>query len=163
MFFTVNLVFLDHLKDLTEVLDTPIDRNWMHDKQILPISLESFEINSSLLQAHKTLKDYIKQFWVHNKKLQVNMSHHNTKSNFKGFISSFIADIIGFGTAILTILIALVVIYIVTGHSKLKILVTNIALQCIKTVEAAALNPNHIICESGLEKILLVINLAIVT
>ena len=59
MFFTVNLAFLDHLKDLTEVLDTPIDRNWMHDKQILPISLESFEINSSLLQAPKTLKDYI--------------------------------------------------------------------------------------------------------
>ena len=42
MFFTVNLAFLDHL---TEVIDTPIDRNWMHDKQILPISLESFHIN----------------------------------------------------------------------------------------------------------------------
>ena len=56
---------------------------------------------------------------------------------------------------------ALVVIYIVTGHSKLKTLVANIALQHIKTVEAAALNPNHIICESGLVKILLVINLAI--
>ena len=27
MFFTVNLAFLDHLEDLTEVLDTPIDRN----------------------------------------------------------------------------------------------------------------------------------------
>ena len=35
---------------------------------------------------------------------------------------------------------ALVVIYIVTGHSKLKTLVTNIALQHIKTVGAAALN-----------------------
>ena len=58
---------------------------------------------------------------------------------------------------------ALVVIYIVTGHSKLNILVANTALQCIQTVEAAALKPNHIICESGLEKILLIINLAIVT
>ena len=134
----------------------------MHDKQILPISLESFEINSSLLQAPKTLKDYIKQFQEHNKKLQVNVPHHNTKSNFKGFISSFIADIIGFGAALLTIIMALVVIYIVTGHSKLKTLVSNVALQCIKTVEAAALNPNHIICESGLEKILSIINLAIV-
>ena len=163
MFFTVNLAFLDHLEDLTEVLDTPIDRNWMHDKQILPISLESFEINSSLLQAPKTLKDCIKQFQEHSKKLQVNVPHHNTKSNFKGFISSFVADIIGFGAALLTIITALVVIYIVTGHSKLKTLVANIALQHIKPIEAAALNPNHIICESGLEKILLVINLAIVT
>ena len=73
MFFIVNLAFLDHLEDLTEVLDTPIDRNWMHDKQILPISLESFEINSSLLKAPKTLKDYVKQFQEHNKKLQVNV------------------------------------------------------------------------------------------
>ena len=163
MFFSVNLAFLDHLEDLTEVLDTPIDRNWMYDKQILHISLESFEINSSLLQAPKTLKDYIKQFQEHNRKLQVNVPHHNTKSNFKGFISSFIVDIIGFGRALLTIIMALVVIYIVTGHSKLKTLVTSIALQCIKTVEAAAINPNHIICESGLEKILLTINLAILT
>ena len=129
MFVTVNLAFLDHLEDLTEVLDTPIDRNWIHDKQILPISLESFEINSSLLQAPKTLKDYIKQFQEHNNKLQVNMPHHKSKSNFKGFISSFIADIIGFAAALLTIITALVVIYIVTRHSKLKMLVTNIALQ----------------------------------
>ena len=163
MFSTVNLAFLDHLEDLNEVLDTPIDRNWMHEKQILPISLESFEINSRTITGPKTLKDYIKQLQEHNKKLQVNMPHHNTKSNFKGFVSSFIADNIGFAAALLTILMALVVIYVVTGHSKLKTLVANIALQCTKTVEAAALNPNHIICCSGLEKILLVINLVIVT
>ena len=95
--------------------------------------------------------------------MQVNIPHHDTKSNFKGFISSFIADIIGFATALLTIITALVVSYIVTGHSKLNTLVTNIALQYIKTVEAAVLNPNHVICESGLEKILLIINLAVVT
>ena len=91
------------------------------------------------------------------------MPHINTKSNFKGFISSFIADIIGFGTVLLTIITTLVVIYIVTGHSKLKTLVANIALQHIKTEEAAALNSNHINCGSGLVKILLIINLAILT
>ena len=79
-----------------------------------------------------------------------------------GFISSFIADIIGFAAALLTIITALVVIYIVTRHSKLKTLVANIALQRI-TVDATALNPDHIICESGLEKRLLIINLAVVT
>ena len=72
-------------------------------------------------------------------------------------------DIIGFGAALLTIITTLVVIYIVTGHSKLKTLVTNIALQCIKTLDAAALNPNHIICNNGLEKIHLVINVAVLT
>ena len=134
MFFTVNLAFLDHLEDLTEVLDTPINRNWMHDKQTLPISLESFQINSSLLWTPKTPKDYIKQFQEHNKKLHLQKQNDNTKSKFKSFISSFIADIIGLSTAFLTVIITLVIIYIVMGHSKLKMLVTNMALQSIKTV-----------------------------
>ena len=134
MFSIVSLAFLEHLEDLPEILDTPIDRNWMHDKQILPISLESFENTSSLLQAPKSLKDYITNLQEHKKKLHVNVSPHTTKSNFKGFTSSFIGYIIGFATALLPIITALVVIYIVTGHSKLKTLVANIALQHIRTV-----------------------------
>ena len=59
--------------------------------------------------------------------------------------------------------VSLVIIYIVTRHSKLKTLVTNIALQCIKTIEATALNPNYVICENGLVRILMIINLGIVT
>ena len=95
--------------------------------------------------------------------MQLDIQHDNTKSKFKGFISSFIPDIIGFSAALLTIIITLVVIYIVTGHSKLKTLVTNIALQHIKTVQAAALNPNYVICENGLVRILMIINVGIVT
>ena len=57
----------------------------------------------------------------------------------------------------------LVIIYIVTGHSKLKMLVTNMALQCIKTVQGAVLNSNYAICENGLVRILMIINLVIVT
>ena len=49
------------------------------------------------------------------------------------------------------------------GHSKLKMLVANMALQCIKTVEVAALNPQHVICKNGLVRILKIINLAILT
>ena len=57
----------------------------------------------------------------------------------------------------------LVIIYIVTGHSKLKMLVANIALQCIKTIEAVPLNPNYVICKNGLVGILMIITLGIVT
>ena len=89
--------------------------------------------------------------------MQVDVQHQNNKPKSKGFISKSMVDIIGFAAALLTIIITLVVIYIVTGHSKLKTVVANIALQCIKTVEAAALNPNHIICENGLVKILMII------
>ena len=127
MFFTVNLAFLDHLEDLTEVIDTPVDKNWMHEKHLLPISIESFQINPSLLQAPRTLKDYIKQYQEHNKKLHSQKQSDNTSLKFKTFISSFIADIIGFSAALLTVLITLVIVY-----SKLKTLVANMALQCIK-------------------------------
>ena len=79
MYFIVNLAFLEHLEELIEVIDIPIGRNWMHEKQPLPISLHSFEINSSLLQAPKTLKDYIKQFQEHSKKLHLHEKNDNTR------------------------------------------------------------------------------------
>ena len=63
----------------------------------------------------------------------------------------------------LTILITLVIVYIINGHSKLKMLVANMALQCIKAVEAAALNPHYTMCEIGLVRILMILNLSIVT
>ena len=104
MYFTVNLAFLDHLEDLTvTVIDTPIDRNWTcMKKQPLPVSPESFKINSSLLQTPKAHKDYIKQYQEHSKKLHLHKNNDNTNSKFKTFISSFIADIIGFSAALLT-------------------------------------------------------------
>ena len=49
MHFSVNLAFVDYLDQLNETIDTPIIRNWTNQRQILSISLESFEINSSLL------------------------------------------------------------------------------------------------------------------
>ena len=164
MFFTVKLAFLDHLEELTEtVIDTPIDRNWTHKKQPLPISLESFEINKSLLEAPKTPKDYIKQYQEQIKKQHLQEKNDNTNSKFKTFVSNFIADIIGFSAALLMVLITLVIVYIIMGHSKLKILAANMALQCINTVEAAAFNSHHTICKNGLVGILMIIILAIVT
>ena len=135
----------------------------MHEKQLLPISLESFEINSILLQAPKMLKDYIKQYQEQNKKMHLQKQSDNTNSIFKTFISSFIADIIGFSTALLTVIITLVIVFFVTGHSKFKMLVANMALQCMKAVEAAALNPQYAISEKGLVRILMILNLSKVT
>ena len=87
MYFTVNLAFPDHLEELTEtVIDTPIDRNWMHEKQSFTISLKSFDINSSLLQAPKTLRHYIKQYQEHSKKLYLHEKNDGTNSKFKTFI-----------------------------------------------------------------------------
>ena len=58
MYFTANLAFVNYLDNLIDSLDTPIIQNWTTQEQILPISLQSFEFNSSLLQVPKMLKDF---------------------------------------------------------------------------------------------------------
>ena len=59
MYFTINLAFAHYLDQLDETIDVPIERNWIHEMYVLPISIESFNVSSSLLQAPKTLKEYI--------------------------------------------------------------------------------------------------------
>ena len=62
MYFTVNLAFTNYLEQLDETIDAPIERNWMHQMQVLPISIESFNMSPSLLQALKMLKEYVNQY-----------------------------------------------------------------------------------------------------
>ena len=57
MYFTVNLAFEIYLDQLEETIDVPIERNWMHQMYVLPISIEPFQMNQNLLQAPKHLKN----------------------------------------------------------------------------------------------------------
>ena len=91
MYFTVNLAFVDYLDQLNETISTPIVRNWTNQKQILPISLESIEINSSLLQAPKTLKEFVNQYKEKRKLMDIQEKDITTpNSKLRTFISSFI-------------------------------------------------------------------------
>ena len=62
MYFTVNMALGNYFDNLTDSLDIPILQDWTTHEQILPISLQSFEFDSSLLKVPKTLKDYVYQF-----------------------------------------------------------------------------------------------------
>ena len=55
MHFTINLAFVNYFNDMIEELGIPISQNWMTQEQILPLSLEKFEINPNLINAPKTL------------------------------------------------------------------------------------------------------------
>ena len=55
MHFTVNLAFVNYFEDIIEELGKQILLNWMTQEQILPISLETFEISPNLINAPKTL------------------------------------------------------------------------------------------------------------
>ena len=49
-------------------------------------------------------------------------------SNIKTFMNSFVADVLVFTAALVTVVITFIIIYMLTGQSKLKMLVANIAL-----------------------------------
>ena len=167
MYFTVNLAFVDYLHQLNETINTPIIRNWTNQKQILPISLESFEINSSLLQAPKTLREFVIQYKEKRKLMDFQEKEIKDKekqnSKLKTFISSFIADALVFTAALLTIIITFIIIYMISIQSKLKTLVANMALQSVKAIEAANIKHQEADCEFGIVKFLVLLNLVVVT
>ena len=53
MHFTINLTFVNYFDDMIEELGVPILQKWMTQEQILPLSLETFEINPNLINAPK--------------------------------------------------------------------------------------------------------------
>ena len=62
MYFTVNLAIIDYLEQLNETITTPINRNWMNAKQPIPISLDSFQVNSKLNHTPIMLMDFMEQY-----------------------------------------------------------------------------------------------------
>ena len=62
MHFTINLAFVNYFNDMIEELGIPISQNWTTQEQILSLSLETFEINPSLINVPKTLQDLAIQY-----------------------------------------------------------------------------------------------------
>ena len=67
-----------------------------------------------------------------------------------------------FIAAILMVFLVLVILYVITGQSRLKALITTMALQRIRTMEALDTKRQIQSCNSGLLKILMFLNLVIV-
>ena len=149
MHFTVNLAFMNYFNDVLEDLGKQISLNWTTQEQILPISLETFEINPNLINAPKTLRDLAIRFKnkrnTFDKEEECNLdTPEQNNSKFQSFLKSFMADVLIFAAALITLIIALIVMYVLYRQSKLKALVTNIAMQRIRAVEAA--DTNNMLC-----------------
>ena len=71
-------------------------------------------------------------------------------------------DILVFSGALLTVIMMLIIIYMLSGQSKLKTLVTNIALQHVKAIETANPDIQSKNCDSGLLKLMIVVILILV-
>ena len=55
MHFSINLAFVNYFDDMIGELGIPVSGNWTIQEHVLPLSLETFEINPNLLNAPKTL------------------------------------------------------------------------------------------------------------
>ena len=112
---------------------------------------EIFEIRPNLCKAPETLR-YLAVQYQNKKKIldKKEQEIEETKgiSKFKSFLNSFLVDILLFTAALVTMIIMLVIIYIMCGQSKLKVLVANIALQYIKGVESADVSDMFCMCKT---------------
>ena len=112
MYFTVNLAFVNYFGNLIKSLDVPILKNWTTQEQILPILLETYEINSSILNAPKMLRDFVHQY-QHKKQIFDRQEEYTDEerdklnSKFSSFLNSFIIDIFLFVAAFISVTIAL--------------------------------------------------------
>ena len=81
-------------------------------------------------------------------KKEQELDNPEKNSKFRSFLNSFLADILIFTAALITLIITLVIIYVMYGQSKLKALVMNIAMQRIRTVEAPEVSNmlSHVRC-----------------
>ena len=138
---------------------TPINRNWTSFKQPLPVSLESFQLNSKLLHAPVMLRDFRDQYQENR---MTATKWESPTSKFISFINSFLIGMLVFIAAILTVFILSVIIYIITGQFKLKALVATMALQRVRAVDVLYTNRQTQNCNSELLKILMILNPVIV-
>ena len=142
---------MNYFDDVMEKMGIPVSWNWTTQEQILPLSLETFEINPNLLNAPKTLRDLAIQYQnkrntLNKKEQELDNPEENLK--FRSFLNSLLADILIFKATLITLIITLAIIYVMYGQSKLKALVTNIAMQRIRTVEATDMSDMLCTCNT---------------
>ena len=105
------------------------------------------------------LKDFVEQY--HENRMTV-AKCKNPSSKFRKFINSFLIGTLMFIAVILTIFLVLVIIYILTGQSKLRALITTMTLQRVRAMDALHTDKPVQNCNSGLLKVLMTLNLVIV-
>ena len=122
MYFTVNTAFANYLANLTESLKFPILLNHTTHEQTLPISLQSFDFNSDLLKAPKSLKEFVYQFWLKKEIFDLQKGYNNGLDfiNKNSFFNNCTIDISLLVTAIILLVVTSLVMYLICKHTKLK-------------------------------------------
>ena len=138
MYFMVNTAFINYFDNLIDSLKFPILLNQTTHKQTLPISLQSFDFDPDLLKSPKTLKDFVDQFQHKKETFDFQKKYNNgldlAKENC--FFNSYTVDIFLFVSAIISLVVTSIALFVICKHTNLKSLVTSLALQQLREVDA---------------------------
>ena len=132
MYFMVNTAFgsyLHQFPNLTQSLEFPIIKNKTTFEQILPISLNIFKFDATLLTASSDLKEFI-HWYTNNKEI----FELNTNKNF--FSENYIVDVFLFIIAIISLLATPLAVYSLCKHEKLRTLLASLVSHQVKEVGA---------------------------
>ena len=140
MYFMVNTAFinyLDQFDNLTESLEILILKNKTIFEQNHPIFLNISKSDSDLLTAPRNLKDFIHQYNGRKENFDLNKRYDTidvtTNRNF--FSNNYIVHVFLFITAVISLLVTTLAIYLLCKHKNLRMLVTSLALQQVKEVD----------------------------
>ena len=130
MYFTVNTAFINYLDmfpNLTESLEFPIITNRTTHEQTLPISLNIFRFDKTLLTVLTNLKDFFNSYTKHEEIFDLQERHENmilnTNKNF--FSDHYLMEIYLFISAIISLLTTTLTIYLLCKHKKIRTLIAS--------------------------------------
>ena len=110
MYFTVNTAFMHYFDSLNNSLETHISQNWTMCEQVICISLQTFHFDSKLLEAPKTLKDFVYQY---QQKKHVLDKRDNSDNSKHSFFDNYIMDVFLFIAAILSMISTAAIVHII--------------------------------------------------
>ena len=143
MYFTINIAFTNYKNEfnLMEELEAPILTYKTISEYALPVFLNLSTFNNTLLSVPLTFKEFINQYKHDSEIFDLKERHDIDEldiefANKNFFTNSFIVDIFVFVIAIILVITAIIVIYALCKHKKLRVLITSLALQQVREIKA---------------------------
>ena len=132
MYFVANTAFLNYFEGLIDTLEVPFLHNVTTQEHILPISFESDDFDRELLAAPETLRELVENY--KRKKLSFDKQHKTLKPGDDLVIETSIFNHLSsklfiFVMALISLVVAIIVLMLLFKGAKMQVLVTNLAMQ----------------------------------
>ena len=138
MYFTINTAFAnypDTFPNLTDSLQIPLIKSRTMYEEVLPITLNVSEFDSSLLHVSTSLKDFIHGYIKRKEIFDLQERHESTCNTNKNFFSNnHIMDIFMFVSSIISLISTTLIMYLIFKHKKIRTLVASLVLCQVKEV-----------------------------